>query len=266
MEETDLIDPTATVNDEVTETAHTEADTTGNQDIWSEDFDPNAPDTPDEPQEQEQDEESAEKPEYKTKGLGKLDKPLVVKRKGKLYDLTDLDQIRDLVERGLDSTIKNQELAKLRRELLQAKNPDATAEELDSVSKEHEVEQVAQKILNSSYAEDFKQLASQLPEQVTQQMRSDPRMLEAFSVDVESGLAQKIMPKAQRYMDIDGLDFKEAYLKAGGELMQSEQRRSESVDRLTAVPKSTGNVETKERSIWDIPDDEFQALMATERR
>ncbi len=234
---------------------------------WDEDFDTTELPT-EEPQEEAQAEpqEKAVDLNYVTEGLSPLDNPLVVKRKGKLYDLTDMDQIRNLVEKGLDSTIKNQELAELRRELELTKNPDITEQELSQLDTSAEVEHIAEKIASSNYVEDFKTFIDILPGVVTDQLRGDPQMLEGLRQDVESGLAGKILPGMQRLMDVDNLTFKEAYMKSGSEVMKSKQSRSQAIDKLTAAPTRGSIPEVKSKDIWDLDDSEYRALMDTERR
>jgi len=255
---------------EVHDTEPAAAEENQTHDYWSEDFDKtDAPaDAPvEEVETTEPSEEPAdERPEYITKGLGSLDRPVVLKRKGKLYDISDLDQLRDLAERGLDATSKLQEVAELKKELLKAQNPDVSEQELQNINVETEVETIAQSIVNSPIAEDFKSVITELPEEVVNTLRSDPQMLKGLKLDVESGLAQKVMPSVRRYMDIEGLDFRSAYLKAGSEVVESAKRRDTAVTQLTSAPTKTGNVEVKEKDIWDIDDNEFRALMASERR
>ena len=243
-------------------------DDTGVQptDVWAEDFDTSG-EVPTEAKESE-DEPVVDdvQPEYRTEGLGDLDAPLVVKRKGKLYDLTNLDEIRNLVEKGLDSTIKNQELADLRRELAKEQNPDITDEELSNVDTVNEIESIAQEISSSSYVDDFKSIVETLPNSVVDQLRSDPKMLRGFSVDMKSGFAQKIMPIADRYMNIDGLSFQEAYMKAGSEVMDKQDVKSDRITKLTSQPGTVDNVQVKQKDVWSMSDDEYKSLMSSERR
>ena len=255
---------------EVTETVDTvepSAEDTGVQvDVWDEKFD-----VTDMPKEEVQETEpvkevTEELSEYKVSGLGALDKPLVIKRKGKLYDMTDLDQIRNLVEKGLDSTVKNQELADMRRELLKEQNPDISEQELKQVDTNNEVERVAQNIMNSSYAEAFQGVVGSLPDSVTEQLRGDPRMLQGLSVDVESGLAMKIMPQVDRLMNVDGMSFKEAYMIAGKSVMDKQEVRTGKLDKLVSQPTTQNNVVAETKDIWSMSDSEFQGLMDTERR
>ncbi len=268
MDETTVIEPEAT-NDQ----SESEVVNTGDQnvsDVWQEDGFDNT-----ETMEVQSDKPTDEVPtetvdentlEYVTEGLSPLDSPLVVKRHGKLYDLTDMNQIRDLVERGLDSTVKNQELADMRRELQKERNPDVSEQELDNLGVTGEVEGISQEILNSSYADSFKGVVNGLPENTLDELKSNPNMLRGLSQDVKSGLAQKIMPNVNRYMDVDGMSFKEAYMKSGQEVMSKQNNVSKSMNKLISEPKTSNNIEVKEKSIWDIEDSEFRSLMDTQRR
>ena len=262
MEET-MMDSATVAEQEVTTTEPESTEVAENQpkDYWSEEFDAQAEpeiesDKDEQPKDAEEDKTTdVDNLEYVTSGLGELDKPIVIKYKGNLYDIKDKDQMRDLMERGMGATKKLQELAEMRKELEKQKNPEISEQELDNLDVTTEVEAISQKILESNYAEDFKGIVSKLPTDIVERMRKDPKMLEGLRIDTESGLAQKIMSKAQRYMDIDGIGFVEAYKRGGQELMSKQKDVSSRKTKLVSEPRPSNNIEVKEKSIWDIDDE-----------
>ena len=270
MEESNLTDSTDVTPQETVEVVEpVSTDEESQTNYWDESYDTTelpketADETVVEPKE---DIVAIDQPEYITEGLGDLAEPIVVKVNGKIYDIKDKDKIRDLMERGFNATQKLQELAELRRELELSKNPDITEQELSQLDTSAEVEQIAEKIASSNYVEDFKMFIDVLPNATTDQLRGDPQMLEGLRQDVESGLAGKILPGMQRYMDVDNMTFKEAYMKSGSEVMKSKQSRSQAIDKLTAAPTRGSIPEVKSKDIWDLDDSEYRALMDTERR
>jgi len=283
MEET-LNDSLVSVDQEVsnTEPANTEpeiqeTDNSKTKDPWNEDFnvEENMPEVEGQEEVSEDtepaDEKPADMPEYITEGLGELDNPLVVKVKGKVYDLKNLDQIRDLVERGFVSTQKMQELAELKRELLSKENPELTNDELDETVNSQEVnkeiERISTEILNSNMADDFRGVLSSIPEADVDMFRNDPRMLDGLRHDVQSGLAGKIMPKVERLMVVDGMSFQEAYVEAGKAVNDSNNRAQTNMDRLSSGGSgSSAVIEAKQKDIWSMSDSEFRALSDTVRQ
>ncbi len=268
MDDNTVTDSNVTDVQEVVEStepvAATEESQVNTNDAWSEDFDMDSEPTMDTVEAVEPKVEAS--PEYITEGLGDLDKPIVVKVNGKIYDIKDKDQIRNLMEKGFNATQKLQEVAELRRELEQYKNPEATVEQLDAIGDNAEIESISQSILNSSYADSFKDSVGELPEGTLNELRTSPRMLKGLSVDFESGLAQKIMPMVGKLMDIESMSFQEAYTTAGRQVMSKQDKVSNSVNKLVAEPRTSNNVEVKQDGIWDMSDSDFNALMDTERR
>jgi hypothetical protein len=199
-----------------------------------------------------------------------LTKPLIIKFKGKTHKLESMNELRELAERGLGATKKYQELSEQRKlfETLEANGYNKEAllqlvtadkggklEEVDHSSVE--VDGVAQEILNSSYADTFKEVVSDLPSDVTEQMRADANMLKAFAVDVESGLAKAIMPEVSRLIDIRGMDFKEAYIQAAKKHLSNQESVQSKRKVLKAEPTSSSNIQTSNVDIWSMSDAEF---------
>ncbi len=209
--------------------------------------------------------------QYKTQldGEQKLNEPVYIKVRGKVVDISDVNELRDLAERGLGASAKYQEMAEGRKTLQFMQDNGITQDTLDSViasrgeqpvesdTATHEVEQIASDILGSSYASDFKEIVQSMPAEVSKQLGEDPAMLKGLAADVESGLAQRIMPMAQRYMDINGLPFIDAYVKAGRQLDQQQSSPKVSKDTLKAQPRGVTQSMQRETSVWDLSSDQM---------
>ncbi len=267
MEET-LTDSTEVIAD--SNDTNVESQTPDNVDVWDENFSVEDGEPTQEVQETEPVKEPAtieDAHEYITEGLGDLDKPLVVKVKGKVYDLKSMDQIRDLVEKGFMATQKTQQLAELKRELMKEQNPDITNEDMALQETEDAVERISQEILNSDIAEDFKGVISSIPTSDREQFRQDPNLLGMLQVDVKNGLTKKIMPSVERYMALENMSFREAYGLSAKNYYDSMQMKDNRVKTLTSVPDNTSSVtKTEKQDIWDMSDKEYRSLMSTERR
>ena len=257
-------------------TPDTQVDST--EDVWSEDFDidgntqPEVEDTPDEPVELSMDDLYSQSLDD-----DKEMEPVLVKYKGKVHEVKSKQEMRDLMERGIGSTAKFQEMAEDRKFLQYLEDNNVDKDKIDafiasqgeqpveSDNAESQVEEVAQQIVASPYADDFREVATSLPENIRAQMQSDPRLMQDFAGDVESGLAQKIMPKVSRLMDIQGLDFFTAYATAGQSLEQTTQRQTQSRDTLSSQPSQNIRSKSDNTSVWDMPLKDFNRFMDTDR-
>ena len=121
------------------------------------------------------------------------------------------------------------------------------------------VETVANEILQSAYAEDFKSGLEMIPNDIRNQLSNDPRLLSDFAGDYESGIAQKIMPEAEKLMAIKGLDFFTAYMTAGQSLMggsgadHSEPTQTPNNRKQTLRAAPRGNTQTvKQTNTQDV--------------
>ena len=191
----------------------------------------------------------------------KLDKPVVAKVKGELFKIDSLKEVKDLVEKGIDYTVKSQLLAEDRRlaeslrnmgigsvDELQAflqgnyqVNPEAlNPEPVEPKVESNPIEQVAESILNSEYADEVKQSIGELPEPAKEILSKDARILQGFYEDVKQGIAQKIIPLAKRYMMVNGMSFIDAYVQAGNQVVGGSNKGSNK-QILNSEPK--GNVD-----------------------
>ncbi len=185
-----------------------------------------------------------------------LDKPLLIKVNGNTHTIDNVNEMRELMERGLNYTKKMQDLASQRKELEEGINRDVDT----SVNAEVEVETIASDILNSNYADDFKQAVSMLPEGMQSEMRNDASLLQDFYTDVQSGLAQKIMPQVERLMSVNNMSFEQAYFTAGQKYdtaSQTQQRGQEQKQMLRSQPKPTTSQVSTQKSVNDMSDTEF---------
>jgi len=170
----------------------------------------------------------------------KLDKPILIKVDGEVIKLDTINDLRDMAERGTSVTKKFQKLADDRRVLeaqLQAlgETPDVVDESGS------EIDSIANGILQSSYADDFKSSVSQLPSEVRETLSTNPQVLKGLSLDFESGLAQQIMPQVKREMTVKGLDFIQAYVSVGQKLESSKASVQKQRQVLKSEPKQTSH-------------------------
>ncbi len=272
MEETNIAS-----TESVVETTETAPETS--EDVWAEDYntDQDAP-------VDETTEETSEKPSTDPVELSMDDlysqsldddkemEPVLVKYKGKVHEVKSQKEMRDLMERGIGSTAKFQEMAEDRKFLqyLEDNGVDKTKIDafiasqgqvpVESDNTVSQVEEVAQGIVASSYADDFRETAKELPDDIRTRMQQDPGLMQGFAGDVESGLAQKIMPKVKRLMDINGLDFFQAYATAGQDIQERTKQSEASRETLASQPSP--NVRSQEStSVWDMPLKDFDRFM-----
>ncbi len=174
-----------------------------------------------------------------------LDKPVLLKHDGNVMEVSNLDELRNLAERGFNATKKFQRLAEDRKAL------EAQLEELGQVPNVeesndvvNEVEDVADEILSSSYAETFIADMQSMPDEVRDQLSNDPQLLRELSIDYKSGLGSKIMPKVSRAMAVGNLSFRDAYVKVGREILQTQDKQEQDkpkVAMLKAQPKKANS-------------------------
>ncbi len=153
---------------------------------------------------------------------GKLDKPVLIKVDGEVMEITTINELRDMAERGTSVTKKFQKLAEDRRQL-EAQLAELGQEPKIAESVESEIDIVANEILESNYADDFKSDVSRLPKEAAEVLSTNPQMLKGLSVDYGSGLAQQIMPEVKREMIVKSVDFITAYINVGKRIQQQPQ-------------------------------------------
>ena len=214
----------------------------------------------------------------------KLDKPILVKYKGKVVDIDNVNELKDMAEKAIAATVKLQEAAELRKQfegitpedlelLRRFKSGDESVvaelatprETVDTTA--DEVNQIATEILSAPYADQFKGFVGTLNPADKQILQTNPQILNGLKIDFENGLAQKIMPLAERKIAINGMDFLAAYTEAGKEVMDKGDTRKKSVDQLTAAPKDTTSVKTHPKEdVWSMDTPTFQKLFKQQLR
>ena len=170
-----------------------------------------------------------------------LEKAVVLKHDGQVYKIDKINELRDLAEKGFNATKKFQKLAADRKALEQqlqdlGQVPDVEPAENEDVTA---VNDVAQRILDADYATTFQSDVSKLPQSVRTELGSNAELLRGLSVDYESGIAQKIMPHVSKLMNVNGMDFVDAYMKAGNEIMATQQQTDDKRKTLTSQPKAS---------------------------
>ncbi len=251
--------------------------------------------TADEPIE---DTKEAKDADYVTNGLGELETAVVLKRKGKLFDIKSIDELRNLAEKGLDSTIKNQEISGHRdvidtieangismddinllaniksgsfdalQQLQSAygANDNAEVQDMTTTSTESRIEAIAQTVMSSNYADDFKSVVSIIDSGTMEKFRKSPEALEMLRQDVESGRAKSFLPDVERAMAVDGLTFVQAYKKIGDARSASNTQRKEKAKSLGSAPRAAGsNTAPKPSGAWEMSSDDFNRLMSKQR-
>ncbi len=251
MEET-VIDQEST---ELVDTGIIESEITENEidDLSEEEFAKHYEEMGTEPSEETQDEEV--KPEddepidlavtYKN-NLGteaKLDNPVLIKVDGELMEIDSLDEIRNMMERGVGVTKRFQKLSEDRKALEeQIKELGQVPNVPEDDPKADEIESISNDILQSEYAKVFTTQIRTLPDDVKQSLATNPEMLKGLAIDYASGLGENIMPQVHRFMSLNGMSFEDAYMKAGKAYQSNTQTQDKpKVEMLKAEPKKTNS-------------------------
>jgi hypothetical protein len=216
-----------------------------------------------------------------------LDKPILLKHKGKVLEIKDAKDLRDLAERGLGATSKFQEMAEQRKMLdgitgedidllRRARDGDAEAmnqlvskqnvspEEVQKQQYVEQSEQIATEIIGSDYADQFKEALGLFPESQRYEVATNPRFMGGLKQDFDKGIAQKLMPSVQKYMAVDGMEFIEAYARAGKEVLGGG--RSKKAEKLSSAPSASSSVQREEPvDIWEMDSDQFSRIMGSTR-
>ncbi len=214
----------------------------------------------------------------------KLDKPILVKVKGKVLEIDSVNDLKDLAERGLGATQSFQQIAQHRKTLRFMEDNGLSMEDLNYLVQSKgqtpiesnpivdEVGTIANEILHSDYADDFKEGLNIIPENVRNVMSQDPALLKDLAGDYASGIAQKIMPEAERLMMVKGMDFFSAYAAAGQAVLGSEpmqgqhngmRQNNANKETLKAMPRGNtlSNRTNAKQDIWSMDDKSFDKYM-----
>ena len=198
----------------------------------------------------------------------KLDKPILLKHNGTVMEVANLDELRNLAERGFNATQKFQKLSEDRKALeaqLQELGQEPNVEPVDESA--DEIESVATEILNSDYADTFQTDMQGVPQEVRDLLSGDAQLLRELSIDYKNGLGAQIMPKISRTMAVGDLSFRDAYIKIGNEILANQNRQTQAkpkAEMLKAQPKTNGRVSTElgKAAIDSMSDAEFNRYFA----
>ena len=219
----------------------------------------------------------------------KLDKPILLKVKGKILEIDSLQDIRDLAERGTAATQKFQAMAEQRKFIQKLESAGVSEDDIDLLRRARmgdqaaaqqlltkeagpepvadniiASEQIAQEVLSADYADKFKDTLSLIPEGVRERYAYDPQFMAGLKHDFDAGVAQKVMPLVEKYVMVKGMDFIEAYAKAGQEVFGNQ--REEKARSLSAKPNVGSSVKKQEPiDVWAMDDSQWQRLNGSVR-
>ncbi len=209
----------------------------------------------------------------------KLEKPILIKVNGAVIEVDNINDLKNMAEKSVGSTQKFQAIAQHKKTLQFMEDNNISEQDLNQLITDRglqpvqsdneggsqnmeQVETIANEILNSDYAEAFQDGLKIVPEDIRETMSSNPQLLSDLAGDYQSGLAQKIMPTVNKYMNVNGLSFFEAYAKAGQELSEPtdvQDANNKRVQTLRAEPKSNTRSAPRNQSVKvsDLSDDDF---------
>jgi len=204
-----------------------------------------------------------------------LDKPILIKINGKVTKIDNINDLKNLSERGLSATQKMQGIAEERKRLQFLDDNGITEDDLNSllagkgisepITQDEtavQVEEVAQTILDSDYASDFKSTADMLPEDIRAEMGKNPKLLNDFYGDIQSGLAQQILPTLAEVMNIKNVSFFEAYGMVGDRLAKDDSGIELKKQTLRSQPKpNSQSLDSNNVDIWSMDDAAFNKYM-----
>ncbi len=199
-----------------------------------------------------------------------LDKPVYLKFEGKVHKVTSVKELKNLSEQGISFSKKNQAMREKQQLLdkleangysqedllaLATRDNGEQLQEVDTNAKD--IDTVAQRILDSTYADSFKEVVAQLPQAVVDEFVSTPSALKALAEDVESGFLPSIMPQITRAMTIEGKDFKSAYMEVAKGVYDKQATSNSKRDTLVSQPTSNTSKVQTQPSAWQMSDDDF---------
>lgn len=167
-------------------------------------------------------------------------------------------------------------------DLLDVSEEDATAytKKFDIVEP-NDAEIVAQSIVNDKQLfETFTRVTSGLPKHFIQAVTSNGKDLATFKEQIQSGLAQEIIPQALK-LTYQGVDFIDAYVRVGTKIMserasnntQQQQPQDRTISdreknlRKIANDKNSGSQKTNKNveadDVWNMSDEDFEKLVSS---
>lgn len=168
-------------------------------------------------------------------------------------------------------------------DLLDVSEEDATAyTKKFNVVEPNDTEIVAQSIVNDKQLfETFTRVTSGLPKHFMTAITSNARDLATFKEQIQSGLAQEIIPQALK-LTYQGVDFIDAYVRVGTKIMserasntnqQQQQPQDRTISdreknlRKIANDKNSGSQKTNKNveadDVWNMSDEDFEKLVSS---
>ena len=170
-------------------------------------------------------------------------------------------------------------------DLLDVSEEDATAyTKKFNVVEPNDAEIVAQSIVNDKQLfETFTRVTSGLPKHFIQAVTSNGKDLATFKEQIQSGLAQEIIPQALK-LTYQGVDFIDAYVRVGTKIMserasnniqQQQQPQDRTISdreknlRKIANDKNSGSQKTNKNieadDVWNMSDEDFEKLVSSSK-
>lgn len=169
-------------------------------------------------------------------------------------------------------------------DLLDVSEEDATAyTKKFNIVEPNDAEIVAQSIVNDKQLfETFTRVTSGLPKHFIEAVTSNGKDLATFKEQIQSGLAQEIIPQALK-LTYQGVDFIDAYVRVGTKIMSerasnnTQQQQQQSQDRTIsdreknlrkiANDKNSGSQKTNKNveadDVWNMSDEDFEKLVSS---
>lgn len=168
-------------------------------------------------------------------------------------------------------------------DLLDVSEEDATAyTKKFNIVEPNDAEIVAQSIVNDKQLfETFTRVTSGLPKHFIQAVTSNGKDLATFKEQIQSGLAQEIIPQALK-LTYQGVDFIDAYVRVGTKIMserasnntqQQQQPQDRTISdreknlRKIANDKNSGsqnkNKNVEADDVWNMSDADFEKLVSS---
>ena len=203
-----------------------------------------------------------------------FDEEIVLKSRGLKVPVKNMKELIQFGEKGLDYIRKTQEIAPFRKiiEMMQnagvdeadiqmladiksgnktAINGFASKYNIDLLDVDSEAQykpqvnipvateadEVARDIMaNKELHSEFTNVVQYVPQSFKEILAQDAKILRGFAIDVEHGIAQKLLPEANKIMILNpGVDFISAYRAAGERLIGSKQE-VQSVETKITTP------------------------------
>ena len=219
-----------------------------------------------------------------TKGIGSVNietnKDSIVDKFVKQADISqaELTLLADIKNGDVNAIAKLAELAKIDTLDIDSKLAGEYKPGFQ-LTQETDVEIAAGEIVRDvEHATEFRKITSELPQAFVTAISSDANKLIAFSGHIKSGLAQKVLPEAMKEVAVNGGSLFDAYAKIGYKMSQEKpaeekvevkekrvvsKKEKEMRDRANGDDKSGDeNTDTSATDIWDMSDDEFDAIVA----